>query len=962
MRLFSEKVQPTFTNSNLNILHVINFTEVYFDVFELEINGEKYIAEKVTEFEGLPVVSIPVTVDGRESHQPFILKQNDTFEVFTNKAISKGIMNESEDLFIEQEQNYDRLTVNLQDVLEDNEEDEVEQIVFEKKDIIIEEIVKARKLAEKHISELSKRKVLETTAIIKSQRDALKKEVEGLRLKLMEEFLVITQKAKQEFGETTDQTVEKLNEETTKSINDATERLFAQNKESVEKSNCHFETTIQELTKKIYTDVISEKIAKDRSSIEKDVAAKFKQVNEAVTKVVADKGIEILNDIKKVFETYDASILNLERTNVELRDNFIKGDNKILSRVGNVKAQLENTVSRTESDLLEKLERAEDRIYAVYDDKLKLVTDQVSTQLEDTLSKTESVITEKINHAEDRLSDVYEDKLKLSESALIEKLKHAEDRIYAVYDDKLKLVSEQVSEISDDVRDSLVQYINESRDSLLERINSIPQTLVVENKKGTQKVDIKAIEKSIQTRFSSELMTIKRMIEMSSGGGSVAQQFANGGTMNGNLTIVGSISASEYLGISTSSGGLSGRPISTILVGDGATSVYAISGANDLTNAAALIVSIDGAVQEPELDYTVNNNVITFTSPILSAARATVIAPNIITVADLNATLDDVTTRGNTTTNSITVSGVYTPYTQFDIAATPLTNAEGLLQWNATDGTLDLGMDGGNIAMQIGQELFQKVRNVSGSTILNGTPVYTSGRTGNRPNIYPAQADTEATSNVIGITTQDIVSPDDGFVTTMGYVRGIKTDYTGSGVWGNTWVTGDHLYVSKSVAGQLTNIEPDAPHHSDRVATVEIVHSNLGSILVGIDRHKTLAELSDINGTPLSASGQFAVWDNTNGYFDFTSKVGYLKYTEKTANYSPLSTDEMVNCTANTFTITLPTAVDIQGKTLYIKNSGTGVITLSGNGSQTIDGVNSVDLTQYDSLTILSTNANWIII
>jgi signal peptidase I len=39
-------------------------------------------------------------------------------------------------------------------------------------------------------------------------------------------------------------------------------------------------------------------------------------------------------------------------------------------------------------------------------------------------------------------------------------------------------------------------------------------------------------------------MSIKRLIEMSSGGGSVAKQFANGGTMDGSLNVTGDISAS----------------------------------------------------------------------------------------------------------------------------------------------------------------------------------------------------------------------------------------------------------------------------------------------------------------------------------------------------------------------------------------------------------------------------------
>lgn len=216
---------------------------------------------------------------------------------------------------------------------------------------------------------------------------------------------------------------------------------------------------------------------------------------------------------------------------------------------------------------------------------------------------------------------------------------------------------------------------------------------------------------------------------------------------------------------------------------------------------------------------------------------------------------------------------------QFDTTPSTSNVAEGLLRWNSTDGTLDLGMSGGDVTMQIGQEMFMKVRNVSGSLIANGIPVYVSGRTGNRPNIYPARSDSDSTSCVCGITTQDISSPADGFITTFGYVRGIKTNYSGAGDWGTTWVEGDKLYVSKTVAGQLTNVEPSAPHHSDVVATVEIVGAlGIGSILVGIQKHKTLSELTDVNGTALSATGQIPVWNNTAGYFDFDYNItNYLK-------------------------------------------------------------------------------------
>jgi hypothetical protein len=74
------------------------------------------------------------------------------------------------------------------------------------------------------------------------------------------------------------------------------------------------------------------------------------------------------------------------------------------------------------------------------------------------------------------------------------------------------------------------------------------------------------------------------------------------------------------------------------------------------------------------------------------------------------------------------------------------------------------------------------------------------------------------------------------------------------------------------------------------------------------------------------------------------------------------ATDYLIDCTTNTFTVTLPTAASIAGRTYVIKNSGTGVITIATTSSQTIDGITTQTLNQYDSITVVSNGANWIII
>lgn len=201
----------------------------------------------------------------------------------------------------------------------------------------------------------------------------------------------------------------------------------------------------------------------------------------------------------------------------------------------------------------------------------------------------------------------------------------------------------------------------------------------------------------------------------------------------------------------------------------------------------------------------------------------------------------------------------------FDLTPSSTTLTEGQMRWNNTDGTLDL--QHANATQQIGQELFIKVINKSGASIPNASAVYFNGRQGNRPKIELARADSQATSVVMGITTQDIADDAEGFITSFGYVRQIKTDYVG-------WTEGATLYVSSTIAGELTITEPSAPSHSDIVGSVGIVGGNgIGSILVKIERHKDFTDLSDVNGTPLTTEGQIPVWNEPEKVFDFNYNI-----------------------------------------------------------------------------------------
>lgn len=164
-------------------------------------------------------------------------------------------------------------------------------------------------------------------------------------------------------------------------------------------------------------------------------------------------------------------------------------------------------------------------------------------------------------------------------------------------------------------------------------------------------------------------------------------------------------------------------------------------------------------------------------------------------------------------------------YIGFDMTNVVAAPTEGQLTWDATDKTLSLGLNGGNVVLQIGQEMYYRVKNTTGSTILNGTVCRFAGSQGNSGILLaaPFQANGTYNSNVImGIATEDIPNGSEGLVTSFGKVRGVNT---------SAFTDGQILYASPSVAGGLTSTKPDAPNNVVSVAAV-VSASNNGVLFV----------------------------------------------------------------------------------------------------------------------------------
>jgi len=207
---------------------------------------------------------------------------------------------------------------------------------------------------------------------------------------------------------------------------------------------------------------------------------------------------------------------------------------------------------------------------------------------------------------------------------------------------------------------------------------------------------------------------------------------------------------------------------------------------------------------------------------------------------------------------------------EFDNTPTNIPTTAGSLYYNDTDGTLDLKLKGGNVTLQIGQEQVVRVVNKTATSIdlleANYQAVRLTGVQGQRLKVDLAQATTDVlSSETIGLVTETIANNAEGFVTTSGLIRGINT--TGS-LQSETWLDGDILYLSPTVAGRITKVKPTAPNHLIIIGYVVHAHATQGTIFVKVDNGYELDELHNVkittaaNNNVLAYTSATDIWEN----------------------------------------------------------------------------------------------------
>jgi hypothetical protein len=232
---------------------------------------------------------------------------------------------------------------------------------------------------------------------------------------------------------------------------------------------------------------------------------------------------------------------------------------------------------------------------------------------------------------------------------------------------------------------------------------------------------------------------------------------------------------------------------------------------------------------------------------------------------DLQSVLDN----GNSATEDIVLTGTIEAITLTVNSSTPGTiDGKGDIVWSEERGTLEVGLVDNN-TMNVGQDNIWLVR--ANSAITKGQVVYAYGTVGASGKIVVEKylADGSIPSRyIIGIAIADINVSEEGYVMSLGKIKGINT---------STYTEGDVLWCDPAVAGGLTNVEPTAPDIKSAMAFV-ISADNNGTIAVRTDSGFVISDASDVNFTGVADGDVIlragGVWTNITPSADLIATTG----------------------------------------------------------------------------------------
>jgi hypothetical protein len=307
-------------------------------------------------------------LEGKEFTAPFVL-QAGKFEILFNKNNStfvKEVVNEQQELVIEYV----------------DKDEEVEDIIFEKKEDILREIAQARHSAVRYVEKLKQQKINKAAQYFDEKKKALDAEINESKKGLLDEFLSLVENVKGEFFEFNEKEREKLSIFIEGSISELADQLVESIGEKQDIAEKRFNEQLNELATNILSGVLLKEISSNNDKSVKDISERFAFITSNLKTLLRSERDQIDEKVNSKLIEFNESIVNLEKTNIELNDQINKGDNRALSRIGNVKSQLEEAIVLSTNTLVARVDEAENKIRTFYDNKISLIEDNDIVELD----------------------------------------------------------------------------------------------------------------------------------------------------------------------------------------------------------------------------------------------------------------------------------------------------------------------------------------------------------------------------------------------------------------------------------------------------------------------------------------------------------------------------------------------------------------------------------------------------
>jgi hypothetical protein len=624
-------VKITSSNSPLNILQVKDFQEVFFGVFEVQINENKYVAEKISEENGNPIVSILVEEGNEKAQYPFLLLKGKQ-EIYFNSESEPVEIFESN---IENEEDED---LDVKELIEENFDNS--EIIEDKKQEILEEIKRVKRNAVKKSLEILEHNKAKNIQDIKNEsrkkEKALKGYLESARENLVDEFTIISGKIKNELISDNDYKFDEIRESIDLKIQDIADNLNESLGKNFQNSSKLIDKSVKQLVKELYESNINPKVDKELKDIAEEIVEKVSEIDKNLNNKLDEKADVSL--IEGVNRELDA----IRDANIELNNSLNKGVQKALSRVGNVDKKILEISEKFDN----KISETEQEITQYFDEKLSLVKEETLDITDEARKYFQNLIQENRNGL-------------LSE---IRKIKNEKPVEYILESNTGKPIVKDWDSIEKDwnkkIHDKFENYKTDLRKYVAVYASGGGTNATQYQDGGTMYGDLTIIGKlsageylgirtdylplsggtitgdvtvtgllSAERIYTTQLDALSANITVID----IKQYELSGFNVTGNVTINGTVSAGNLsAGEIYSNGNRVATvvdPVRTTVTGNGTLSTFPISGASGLVNPSALIVAIDGILQEPVVDYTVASGNITFTSPLPSGSKAVVISP-----------------------------------------------------------------------------------------------------------------------------------------------------------------------------------------------------------------------------------------------------------------------------------------------------------------------------------------------